>query len=208
MDIDRYIARNQPTWDRLEVLTAAAKGTGRLPLEGVQELVALYQRTSSHLSHSRTAYRDPALNARLTRLVSQAAGVIYGTRSRSTRSLTLFFTTSFPAAVWHIRRFVLVSALLLLLPAVITGAWIGTSDAALEASAPDAVREAYVAEDFEAYYSSEPAAQFATEVTVNNIQVSILAFVSGILLCVVTGGDPGVQRCQPRRGRRSLRRGG
>ncbi len=73
-----------------------------------------------------------------------------------------------------------------MLPAAITGAWIGTSDAALEASAPDAVREAYVTEDFEAYYSSAPAAQFATEVTVNNIQVAIVAFVTGILLCVVT----------------------
>ncbi len=41
-------------------------------------------------------------------------------------------------------------------------------------------------EDFEAYYSSAPASQFATEVTVNNIQVGFLAFAVGILLCVPT----------------------
>ena len=41
-------------------------------------------------------------------------------------------------------------------------------------------------DDFEAYYSSAPAGEFATAVTVNNIQVGFLAFASGILLCVVT----------------------
>ena len=66
------------------------------------------------------------------------------------------------------------------------GSWLARSDAALEASAPDALREAYVEEDFESYYSSAPASQFATEVTVNNIQVGFLAFAFGILLCVPT----------------------
>ena len=48
------------------------------------------------------------------------------------------------------------------------------------------MREAYVNEDFESYYSSEPAAQFASEVFVNNVQVAIYAFAAGILLCGVT----------------------
>ena len=37
-------------------------------------------------------------------------------------------------------RFVAVSAALLLIPAFVAGAWLGTSDEALEASAPEAVR--------------------------------------------------------------------
>ena len=48
------------------------------------------------------------------------------------------------------------------------------------------MREAYVNEDFESYYSSEPAAQFASEVFVNNVQVAIYAFAAGILLCGLT----------------------
>ena len=67
-----------------------------------------------------------------------------------------------------------------------SGVWLANSQAAVEASAPEAVREAYVEEDFEAYYSSEPAAQFASEVFVNNVQVAIYAFAAGILLCGVT----------------------
>ncbi len=184
MDVDRFIARNQPGWSRLEELTRVRRRS--LTPEQVDELVRLYQRTSAHLSHARTERADPALIARLTRLVATAAGLLYGTRSRSGAGLARFFTTSFPAAVWHLRRFVLVAALLLLVPAIVVGSWLATSDAALEASGPEAAREAYVEDDFEAYYSSAPAGQFATEVTVNNIQVSILAFAAGALLCVVT----------------------
>ena len=161
-------------------------GSARLGPAEVDELVQLYQRASTHLSHARTQRADPTLVTRLTRLVADARGVLYGTRSRSLAGFVRFFTTSFPAAVWHARRFVVVSALLLFVPAILMGSWLARSDAALEASAPDALREAYVEEDFEAYYSSAPASQFATEVTVNNIQVGFLAFAFGILLCVPT----------------------
>ena len=184
MDVDRFIARNQSAWTRLEALTRL--GRGSLGPAEVEEVVQLYQRTSAHLSHARSERADPALVARLTRLVAGAAGLIYGSRSRSMAGFARLFTTTFPAAVWHIRRFVVVAALLLLGPAFVMGTWLASSDEALQASGPDAARQAYVEDDFEAYYSSAPAGQFATQVTVNNIQVSILAFAAGALLCVVT----------------------
>jgi uncharacterized membrane protein SpoIIM required for sporulation len=61
---------------------------------------------------------------------------------------------------------------------------LSVSDTAVAAAADPAARAAYVEEDFEAYYSSEPATQFASEVFVNNIRVAILVFATGILLCV------------------------
>jgi uncharacterized membrane protein SpoIIM required for sporulation len=186
VDVDRFILRNQDSWARLEHLTTAARGRRGLSPAEVDELVQLYQRASAHLSHARTEGADPALVVRLTRLVAAASHVLYGSRSRSLRGVARFFTTSFPAAAWHLRRFVVAAALLLLVPAAVVAVWLASSDAALEASAPDAVRQAYVEEDFEAYYSSSPAGQFATQVTVNNIQVAILAFAAGILGCVVT----------------------
>jgi uncharacterized membrane protein SpoIIM required for sporulation len=185
MDIDRFIARNAPAWERLDELSRrAGRRAGRLSSAEIDELVVLYQRVSSHLAHARGAYRDPALTGRLTRLVGRANGVIYGHRARSSRAVADFFAWRFPAAVWQSGRFIAASAALLLVPALAVGAWLATSDAALEATGPDALREAYLEEDFEAYYSSEPASQFATEVTVNNVQVAFTAFAGGVLLCL------------------------
>jgi uncharacterized membrane protein SpoIIM required for sporulation len=187
VDVDRFLAVHTPAWERLAALTARARrGVGRLDAVELDELVRLYQRTSTHLSYARTYYRDPALVARLTGLVAAAGSVVYGARPRTFRALARFFTTTFPAAVWHGRRAMAVSAVLLLVPAFALGLWLSSSDEAVEASAPAAVRQAYVEEDFEDYYSSEPAAAFATEVFTNNVRVAILAFAAGILLCVPT----------------------
>ncbi len=183
MDLDRFVTANRPTWDRLETLTRHAR---RLSPAELDELVTLYQRTSTHLSLARSRYREPALTAALTALTARAGSQIYGTRPRTLRSAARFFTHSFPAALWHSRWFVAVSTVLFMLPALAVGGWIATSDAALEAAAPEALREAYVSEDFEEYYSADPSAQFAADVTTNNIQVGFLAFAGGVLLCVPT----------------------
>jgi uncharacterized membrane protein SpoIIM required for sporulation len=187
MDLDAYLAANQPVWDRLAGLTRrAGRGVGRLSASELEELVALYQRVSTHLSYARTYYRDPGLTASLTRLVAQAGAVVYGTRPRTLRSLGRFLAVTFPAAVWYSRRFVLVSAALFLVPAIAIGIWVANSSAAVEATGPRAVREAYVQHDFEQYYSSEPAAAFASQVFTNNVQVAILAFSGGIAFCLLT----------------------
>src|SRR4029453_7172449 len=166
-----------------ELSRRAGRGTSRLAPAEVDELIDLYQRVSSHLSHARVAYDDPGLGRWLPRRVGQANGVIYSSRTRTSRAIADFFAWRFPAAVWQSGRFVAVSAALLLIPAFAMGIWLGTSAEAREASAPDAVREAYLSRDFEEYYSPEPASQFATEVTVNNILVAVTAFAGGILLC-------------------------
>jgi uncharacterized membrane protein SpoIIM required for sporulation len=187
VDVDGYIEARQHEWARLATLTRSTRrSVRRLGPGELDELIRLYQRVSAHLSHARATYDNAGLNGRLTRLVADANAVIYGKRARTIRAVVTFVADTFPAAVWRSRRFVLVAALLTLAPAVATGTWLAVSDRAVEASAPEAVREAYLEEDFESYYSSEPAAQFATEVTVNNIRVSILAFALGIAGCVGT----------------------
>jgi uncharacterized membrane protein SpoIIM required for sporulation len=187
MDIDKFITVNNPVWSRLGDLT----GRARRGLRGLQpgeldEMVALYQRTSAHLSHARTAYRDPSLTMRLTTLVANASGVIYRARTRPGQAIRDFFVWRFPAAVYQSGRFIAVSAALLLVPAVLIAAWLMNSDSALDVAIPDYARDAYLERDFEDYYSEDGATNFATKVTVNNIQVAFLAFAGGILLCLPT----------------------
>src|SRR5687768_13070625 len=117
VDVDRFLAVHGPAWDRLAALTARARrGVARLDAVELDELVRLYQRTSTHLSYARTYYRDPALVARLTGLVAQAGAVVYGARPRTVRGIVQFFADTFPVAVWRARRFVAVAAALTFLP--------------------------------------------------------------------------------------------
>ena len=190
MDLDRFLARHDQEWSRLSELTTRAASRQGALLSGpeLDEMIDLYQRTGAHLSYARRSFRDPALQQRLDLLIATAHATIYGTRPASLRSAGRFFSRTFPGAVWSARVFLLVAALCTFVPAVALGAWIANSDKALEASAPAAVREAYLTEDFEQYYSSEPAGQFATRVFVNNVQVSIVAFAAGVLGCAITAG--------------------
>jgi uncharacterized membrane protein SpoIIM required for sporulation len=113
--------------------------------------------------------------------------------------LVRFFTETFPAAVWHMRRAVLIAAVLLLAPAVATGLWLA-NDAAVRTVAIDRdLQRALASGEFEEYYRSDAAATFQTAVTVNNIRVSFLAFISGVFLglptmyiLVINGANIGV----------------
>jgi uncharacterized membrane protein SpoIIM required for sporulation len=187
MDIDRFLAVNRPSWDRLALLTRrAGAGAGRLSAAELDEFVRLYQRVSAHLSYAQTNFGDPGLIAQLSRLIASAGAIVYGTRPRTMRSLGRFFTRTFPAALWQVRRFVVVSAVLTFGPALAVGVWLANSPQAVQATGPAAVRQAYVNQDFQSYYSSQPAAAFATEVYTNNVRVALLAFAGGILLCLPT----------------------
>ncbi len=188
MDIDAFVATNQFQWQRLEQLTTQARKLSRVSPDELDELVGLYQRAGSQLAHARLTYRgDDALIGRLTFLVAEAHAVLYSTRTTEPgRGLTRFFTVSFPAAIWSIRWFIAISAALTLVPWIVLTVWIGTSPDAFELTADPAIRASYIERDFEDYYSSQPAQNFASQVFLNNVRVAILAFAAGILLCVFT----------------------
>ncbi len=187
MDIDRFIATNEPSWERLKVLTGRAqRGVSNLSPDELDELVSLYQRASTHLSYAQTYFADAGLTLRLSQLVAGAGSIIYGTHPRTLRGFARFFTDTLPASLWHLRRYVLVSAVLTFAPALIMGIWLAHSPHAVEATAPAALRQAYVQHDFRAYYSSQPAAAFATTVYTNNVRVAIIAFAAGVILCLPT----------------------
>jgi uncharacterized membrane protein SpoIIM required for sporulation len=195
VDIDRFIARNGPAWDRLQQLTRQVDRDPRALTEPeLDEVVQLYQRASAQLSHARTYYADPALTAHLTRVVAEASGALYGNRPRSWRSIVDFFASTFPAAVWANGRFVALASALLVVPALVMLVWLTNSPEALDATGSPSQRAVYAEEQFETYYSDSPSAEFATFVGINNIWVSFLAFAGGatamlpgIVILVVNG---------------------
>jgi uncharacterized membrane protein SpoIIM required for sporulation len=200
VDIDWYIARNQSSWERLNGLTIRARRrVDELQPSELDELLQLYQRTSAQLSYARTYFHDPGLTARLTHLVANASGVIYGKRARTPRTLRTFFAVTYPAAVWDSRRFVMIGAAFMFVPALLIGAWLIHDPRALDASGSRTERQHYVRDQFEQYYSDQPHALFFTKVTVNNILVAFEAFgggaafmLFGILALVANGVNLGV----------------
>lgn len=187
VDLDRYLATHEADWQRLEELTQRAQRRRvRLSSAEVDEFVSLYQRVSAHQSYARTHLRDSALVIRLSRLVADAGGVIYSTPGRNLAGVTVFFRETLPAALWNARAMITISALLFAVPMAGVALWLANSDRALDVAAPEAARNAALLAQFEDYYTEKPATQFATEVFINNIQVSMLAFALGIAFCVGT----------------------
>ncbi len=187
MDIDRFIAEHQNEWARLDRLSGLTeRRRAKLSSAETAELVALYERVSTHLADASHRFPDPSLHRRLTTSVAAAHSKIYGRRRFSLQPVLAFFSSTFPGAVWASRRFILAATALLFVPAIAMGAWLANSETALDAEIPPEAREIAIEEEFEQYYSSAPAGQFATMVFVNNVRVAILAFGAGMLFCVGT----------------------
>ena len=179
VDAQAFITMRRPEWDRLRDLSERAR---RLGPDEIDELIDRYHAASADLSVARSQLRDPDLLSALTALVGAANGAIYGAPTSGRRAFTSFFARTFPGAVWAHRWKIALAGAMFVIPALCFGTWIANSDAALEATADETTRAAYVETDFEDYYSSEPAAQFSTEVFINNVQVAFLAFALGITL--------------------------
>ncbi|PJE95608.1 hypothetical protein CUT44_21800 [Streptomyces carminius] len=181
MDLDVFVTAHRSEWDRLEELLRRRR---RLTGAEADELVALYQRTSTHLSLVQSSAPDPALTGRLTGLVARARSAVTGTRRAGWRDVGRFFAAGFPAAVYRARHWWVPTALLSTLVAVLIGWWIGTHPEIQSAiAAPDQLRElTRPGGQYETYYSSHPAASFAAQVWTNNAQAAAICLIFGAFL--------------------------
>ncbi|MEV7284097.1 stage II sporulation protein M [Streptomyces sp. NPDC093252] len=180
MDLDVFVTAHRAEWDRLDALLRRRRLNGA----ETDELVALYQRTATHLSLIQSSAPDPQLTGRLSQLVARARSAVTGTRRASWRDVTHFLTHGFPAAVYRARHWWVPTALLSTLLAALLGWWIGTHpEVQSSIAAPDELREmTRPGGGYEAYYSSNPAASFAAQVWTNNAQAAALCLILGVFL--------------------------
>ncbi|GHH47925.1 stage II sporulation protein M [Streptomyces candidus] len=183
MDLDVFVTAHHAEWNRLDQLLSRSR---RLSGTEVDELVALYQRTATHLSLLQSTTPDPALVARLTHLVARARAVVTGTRRASWRDAARFVTAGFPAAVYLSRRWWIPTALLSIAAAAVIGWWIAVHpEVQASIGAPGDLRElTRPGGQYESYYSSHPAASFAAQVWTNNAQAAAMCLALGAFLCL------------------------
>ena len=176
IDLDAYVVAHAQEWARLEELVRR----GRLSGVESDELVDRYQQVATHLSVVRTAAPDAEVIAYLSSLLSRARISMLGARTLSWRAAGRFFTEQFPAALYRLRWWWLgCTAANVALIAVLM--WWFVDHPRIEQSLipPDEVDQ-YVNSDFENYYSSNPAQDFAARVWINNAWVSALCIAAGI----------------------------
>ena len=183
MDVDAFAAAHESEWARLNTLVRRRR---RLSGEEIDELVASYQRTATHLSAVRGGGTDPALTARLSGLLGRARAAVTGAHTPAWRSVGVFFGVAFPAMAYRCRWWWLSTAAAALALALVAGWWIADSPAVQASLLSHSQVQDLVNSQFRNYYSQDTATSFALEVWTNNVEVAALTLVSGVLLGVGT----------------------
>jgi uncharacterized membrane protein SpoIIM required for sporulation len=181
MDLDAYVAEHAAQWRRLEYLT----GKRRLGGPEVDELIALYQRTGTHLSVIRSRSPDPALVARLSRIVLAARGAITGGSAFSWRTVGRFFTATFPLAVLQAWRWWAVVGVAFTGLAFFMMYYVAAHPDVQAAFFTDAEIKSIVNSEFASYYSENQAQNFALEVWTHNAYLTGQCLAAGILILPV-----------------------
>ena len=181
MDLDVFVTAHTAQWERLDELVRRRR---RLTGAEIDELVALYQRTATHLSQVRSSAPDPEVVARLTTLVARARSAITSPRQAAWRDVANFFSASFPAALYRSRSWWVPTAIVTTLIAALVGWWVAAHPEVQSAlAAPAELREmTRPGGQYETYYSSNPATSFTAQVWTNNAQVAALCLAFGALL--------------------------
>ncbi|SNS92260.1 Uncharacterized membrane protein SpoIIM, required for sporulation [Asanoa hainanensis] len=181
MDLDAYVAEHDAQWHRLEHLS----GKRRLSAVEVDELVTLYQRTATHLSVVRSRTPDPALIARLSRLVLAGRAAISPGRRTRLADVGRFFTVGFPLAAYRAWPWwCAVATLFTALTFFLIFYTAGHPEVASALIGDEAARRLADTE-FAAYYSEYSPQTFAFSLWTHNAWLSVQCLAAGVLILPV-----------------------
>jgi uncharacterized membrane protein SpoIIM required for sporulation len=189
LDLDRFVAQEQPYWVELEEILGKLEERTRyaLDLEGAQRFYYLYQRASADLARLASVAVEPPVSRYLQSLVARAYGEVHEVREkhRAARAVHWFLVT-FPRTFRrHVAKFWL--AVALTLAGTVFGAVVLSIDSGakhaimpfpgLEGDPKDRVASE---EKDRGERLSGHKASFSAQLMTHNIQVSIGAMALGL----------------------------
>ncbi|HLS46535.1 MAG TPA: stage II sporulation protein M [Ornithinicoccus sp.] len=177
MDLDALVTRRRAGWERLKALSTQR----RLGGAEADELLDGYQRVATDLSTVRSTSPDPALVTHLSGLLASARLRSAGTRTFSWAMVGRFFVEDFPAALYRLRHWWILTALVNVAVGLALGAWLYYNPVVENTLISSVEVQQLVQSDFESYYSENAASSFATQVWVNNAWVAAQCIVFGVL---------------------------
>lgn len=192
MTEQEFAKAGRGAWSRLSGLVETARSRGVSALSP-DELFALhdgYRRAASDLAYAQTHLPDSPIRAELNALVGAAHGFLYARRERRIGRTWTFYARDVPRLVREAAGPILLASALLA-GATFAGFGAAVSDRALgRALLPAQYRDAVVERlDSRAQAGGIPASLgplISTQIMLNNIQVSFLAFAGGMLAGTAT----------------------
>lgn len=187
MNIQRWIARREPNWKRLDALLKQVekKGLKSLQASEITELASLYRSVSADLARARTNQVGNILIQDLQKLTSRSYSQIYqGSRRQEWQELREFCSWGFPALVQETWVYTALATGLVLLGALIAW-WFSWQDPMFMSLIVPEQLISKVRDRHELWMGSivgiEPIA--SSGIMINNLVVSFRAVAGGI-----TGG--------------------
>jgi uncharacterized membrane protein SpoIIM required for sporulation len=124
MNVQRWIARRETNWKRLDVLLQKVekKGLKTLAASEIKELASLYRSVSADLARARSNKAANILTQDLQKLTSRAYSQIYqGKRDREWRQIWEFYLWGFPQVVQDTWIYIAVAFAIFFISAIV--AW-------------------------------------------------------------------------------------
>lgn len=179
MDIDAFVISHAPQWNRLDRLARRRN----LSVAEVDELLALHQATATDLSMVRSALPDTELVGRLSATLALSRSALTAPRVASWRAVRTFFAAKLPAAIYRSRWWWGPTAILSLLASLALGWWLVAHPDVRDTLIPSSQVQQLTQPggDFETYYRSAPAHDFAAQVWTNNFWLALETLFSGVL---------------------------
>ena len=187
MNIQRWLARRQPSWRDLDTLLKKAEKQGLKALDAneIRQLASLYRSVSADLARARTHQAGELVTQDLQALATRGYSQIYqGSRRQEWQAIGSFYRWGFPAEVQRSRGYIALATGLFALAGIISW-WLAWRDPSFLALVVPTHMIEQVRDRGELWTGSivgiEPFA--SSNIMINNIKVSLAAVAGGM-----TGG--------------------
>lgn len=190
MRVNEFYQSRKGDWETLSrLLDQSQKDMSRLSETQVRDLARLYRATTSDLALAQRDFPRNEVTVYLNQLVARAHAVVYRSEPLALKRLWNFATTGFPRLFRETWIFTFIAAMFFVLPAIASGivTYVRPESATLLLP-PEAHRLIGVVENKELWIDMpvEDRPYISAFIMRNNIQVSFLAFASGLTAGLLT----------------------
>jgi len=183
MRADEFVQLRREDWNHLEDLLVRAGGGrfGGLSPAQVLTMASLYRRATADLARAQRDWRGEPVHRYLNGLVARGHGIVYRRGGGLRRRIATFYLETLPRTYRQSWPFLLASAALLFVPAIVAFfVVLANPDAAYSLVPPNVIDSVH---HHHLWTQIPPDERVATAglISINNIGVSMLAFALGVI---------------------------